>query len=153
MTPAASDLRDAYLLLRDVARVSRLFQQDNVHCGGVTFVQFTILDHVQQGSGGLELAQLHALLAVEKSTTTRLVEPLVEKGYLVREASERDARAIRLRITAAGRAAHREYWECLSTSLRRALGSLPKARVAEVKEAVRLFVRTVGRLCGDACCG
>ena len=150
---SSADLREAYELLRDVARVARLFQQDNVHCGGVTFVQFTILDHVEAAAGGLELARLHAALAVEKSTTTRLVEPLVEKGFLVRAPAPHDARAIRLDLTAAGRAAHREYWACLSQGLRRAVDGLPRGRSAEVKRAVRLFVQTVGRLCGDGCCG
>lgn len=150
--PPTTELRDAYLLLRDVARVSRLFQQENVHCGGVTFVQFTILDHVDQAGGGLELADLHVLLAVEKSTTTRLVEPLVEKGLLVRAASQRDARAVRVELTAPGRAAHREYWACLSQGLRRAVEGLPRSRVSEIKRSVREFIRTVGRLCGDRCC-
>lgn len=148
-----SELREAFELLRDVARVARLFQQDNVHCGGVTFVQFTILDHVDQAGGSLELARLHDALAVEKSTTTRLVEPLVDKGFLARTPAPHDARAVRLEITAEGRAAHGEYWACLSKSLRHAVDGLPKARSAEVKRAVREFTQTVGRLCGDACCG
>ncbi len=152
MSTSLPELREAYLLLRDVARVSRLFQQENVHCGGVTFVQFTILDHVAQAGGSLELADLHPLLAVEKSTTTRLIEPLVEKGYLVRVASPRDARAIRIELTAPGGAAHREYWSCLSQGLRRALEGLPKSRAAAVQRSVREFIGTVGRLCGDPCC-
>ncbi|MBI4518816.1 MAG: MarR family transcriptional regulator [Deltaproteobacteria bacterium] len=149
----ATDIRDAYVLMRDVARVARLFQQENVYCGGVTFLQFTILDHVNEGSNGLELAELHDLLAVEKSTTTRLIEPLIEKGFLLKVPSARDARAIRLGLTAAGKKAHKEYWECMAGNLGRAIAQIPAAQYEQVKEALRLFVRAVGRLSGDrACC-
>lgn len=149
---AAVRLREAYELVRDVARVARVFQQDNVHCGGVTFLQFTILDHVLQGGEGIELADLHGLLAVEKSTTTRLLDPLVEKELLVKLPSARDPRAVRLALTAKGRAAHRGYWECLSERLGEAIAAVPAARYRAVRDAVRLFVRTVGRVCGDPSC-
>jgi DNA-binding MarR family transcriptional regulator len=42
----------------------------------VTFHQFLILDAVA-ARRGLELAALHGILAVQKSTTTRLVTPLL----------------------------------------------------------------------------
>ncbi len=148
--PSTADLRSAYELVRDLVRVARIFQQDNVHCGGVTFLQFVILDHVREGGAGLELSELHGLLAVEKSTTTRMIDPLVEKGLLVKVASARDPRAIRLGLSAKGRAAHRDYWECLVGTLGKAIESVPRRQHASLRDAVRLFVQIVGQRAGKS---
>lgn len=149
---AEPKLREAYTLVRDVARISRLFQQENVHCAGLTFLQFTILDYVQEGGDGLELSALHDLLAVERSTTTRLLDPLVEKELLVKVPSARDGRALRLGLTPAGRRAHREYWECLAGSLRNAVAPIPPKQYEELKRSLRLFASVVGKACqGDHC--
>lgn len=147
---AGADVRELFTLMRDVARVTRLWQQDNVHCAGVTFIQFTILDHIDAAGGELPLSELHRLLSVEKSTTTRLVEPLVARGFAARAQGE-DARSVRLVLTSAGREAHAEYWRCMAKSLRRAVAGVDRATYERVAEALRFFVRTVGRACEGGC--
>lgn len=149
MTPP----RQAFEVIRDVVRAARIFQQDNVHCGGVTFQQFVLLDHVAQAGGTLELAELHALLAVEKSTTTRLVDALVEKGLLDRVPSERDPRARRAALTDAGRDAHATYEACLAGTLRAALASVPPADAEEMVLGLRRFAALVDRASAARCCG
>ncbi len=147
---SAPDPREAFTLIRDVARAVRLFQQDNVHCAGVTFIQFTILDHVEHAGGELPLADLHGLLQVEKSTTTRLLEPLVDKG-LVARAQGRDARAVRLVLTAAGRATHGDFWRCMAGNIERALVGIDRATFDDVAQALRLFTRAVAIGAGGTC--
>ncbi len=148
----ATRLREAYIMIRDIARVSRLFQQDSVFCGGITFQQFTILDLVRDAGGEIALADVHGLLSVEKSTTTRLVEPLVERGLLARAASSSDARAVRLVLTSAGQVAHGEYWTCIAGRIRGAIKGISTKQFEAVKAALRLFVSAVGAASGDECC-
>ena len=89
-------------LIAETAKVTRIFQQESVFCEGLTFNQFTILDKVAQAGGELALARLHAILEVEKSTTTRLVAPLVKKGLVEKKRSTQDTRAAVLSMTPLG---------------------------------------------------
>jgi DNA-binding MarR family transcriptional regulator len=100
---APSPHRELLDLISEVAKATRIFQQESVFCGGVTFIQFTILDQVARSGGTLSLARLHSVLEVKKSTTTRLVAPLVKKGLLEKRKSEEDSRAAILELTPEGR--------------------------------------------------
>ena len=81
-----------------LSQVTRCCRQDVAFCEGVTFHQFMILDAVA-GKKEMQISDLHKLLAVEKSTTTRLVNPLIQKGLLRREKAQHDSRAATLILT------------------------------------------------------
>jgi len=105
-----ADLLD---VLGGLSQVMRSCCREEAFCEGVTFHQFMILDAVAREKE-LHMAQLHELLAVEKSTTTRLVNPLIKKGLIKREAAAHDARAARLILTPAGRETHKKVQICLA---------------------------------------
>jgi len=98
-------------LIAELSRATRIFQQESVFCAGVTFSQFFILDQVAAGGGRLPLAELHSALEVEKSTTTRLVAPLVEQELISRQRSRRDSRAVELSLTPQGREVLKTVWQ------------------------------------------
>jgi DNA-binding MarR family transcriptional regulator len=54
----------------------------------------------------LNIPDLHRILSVEKSTSTRLVNPLIQKGFLTRQKSSHDSRAFVPTLTKEGRNAH-----------------------------------------------
>ena len=87
----------------------------------------------------LDLADLHKMLAVEKSTTTRLVNPLLQKGLLKRDRSERDSRAAKLTLTEEGMETHRRVWMCLGGFFENITRNIPNDRQEEVLEAVKMF--------------
>ncbi|MCC6274284.1 MAG: MarR family transcriptional regulator [Leptospiraceae bacterium] len=147
-----NELKEIFRLSRDLSRVSRLFQQENIHCGGLTFQQFTILDFVRENGKGLELSKLHDLLAVEKSTTTRLIQPLIKKKFLQKKASPSDPRAFQLFITRAGEGAYGFYWDCLAKNIQNIGERVPRRKLEEIKSSLRLYVSAIGGLCGDRCC-
>ena len=143
--------RDMFHILMGLARAIRCCNRDEAICGNVTFQQFVILDAVAN-SEGLDLADLHPLLSVEKSTTTRLVNPLLKKGFLKRDKAARDSRAATLTLTAEGRETHRQVWRCLEGFFAKISGNLPEGRLAEVLEAVRTFQSAISKAAGDARC-
>jgi len=116
--------REVYVLLRELFKAVRFFQQDAVFCEGITLQQFNILDRINE-AGFLEMSDLHELLGVEKSTTTRLIAPLLKNGLAIQTPSPRDARALRLSLTNQGQKARGEYWECLRAFLSRLNQALP----------------------------
>jgi DNA-binding MarR family transcriptional regulator len=117
----------------------------------VTFSQFVILDAVGK-TGTLRLSDLHGILGVEKSTTTRLVDPLVMRGLIFREKSQRDSRAVTLRLSGEGKTVLRKVWDCLSTALNTIEFALPEDHRTEIYKAVRTFSKAVQRACAAGAC-
>ncbi len=90
-------------LIAEMSKATRIFQQESVFCEGITFNQFTILDQMAKTGGEIPLSELHGRLEVEKSTTTRLVAPLLKKGLVEKNRSKKDSRAANLSLTKEGR--------------------------------------------------
>jgi DNA-binding MarR family transcriptional regulator len=145
-----------FQLLQDMGKVIRIFQSEAVLCEGVTFAQFCILDHVAARGGRLELSDLHGLLSVEKSTTTRMVGPLVKRGLVKREKSGHDSRAIELTLTARGRDVHDKVWKCVTGFIDDVLQRIPGDRRNNVLDALGVFIRSIRQCCSgnkDNGCG
>ncbi len=72
--------------------------------GGLTTLQLAVLLYIskQPGGGGLEQNKLAAGLAVDRNSTSLLVEQLVTKGLVDRRVSGADRRARLLSLTAKG---------------------------------------------------
>ena len=84
-----------------VARLHRVLEN---HSGSeLTMPQYRVLGLLS--SGHERATELASKLAVTKPTLTSLVDGLVERGLVGREATDGDRRAVRIVITPAGRAA------------------------------------------------
>ena len=134
--------RDVLSLVSEFCQVVRFCRQDATFCEDVTFTQFLILDEVAK-KGRLKMLELHQILAVDKSTTTRLVNPLVGQGLIERKMSDHDSRAVNLRLTPAGRKVHRKVWLCLEGFVGAIEEGIPEKIKKLVYEAVKLFIGAV----------
>ena len=144
--------REILTLMLNLAREIRCCSRDEAFCGNVTFQQFVILDAVAQ-AGALDLAALHGILAVEKSTTTRLVDPLLRKGLLNRDKAAHDSRAATLSLTGEGRRTHAEVWDCLSGFFDAIARNIGEEEREAVCRAVRRFAGALGKAAADCRCG
>jgi DNA-binding MarR family transcriptional regulator len=140
-------------LLQELGKVMRIFQSEAVLCEGVTFAQFCILDHAAARGGRLGLSELHGLLSVEKSTTTRMVGPLVKRGLVTREKSGNDSRAIEITLTAKGKDVHEKVWGCVSDFIDGVLQHIPGDRRNSVLDALGIFIRSIRQCCGGSAGG
>ena len=107
-----------------LSQVLRCCCRDEAFCEGVTFHQFMILDAVAKEKE-LHMADLHKLLSVEKSTTTRLVNPLIKKGLIRRDKADHDSRAVKFTLTKDGRETHKKVLICLTAFFQKVLGNIP----------------------------
>ncbi len=142
--------RTLFYLIKELGKSLRMYQQEGVFCEGVTFNQFSILDLVAEKES-LRLSDLHKLLSVEKSTTTRLVDPIVKQGLLERTNSEQDSRAIDLKITKAGKEVHQKVWQCISEFMDGVMDQIPEGKKEDVINALRLFIRALNNCCSSCC--
>jgi len=134
--------RELLEIIMGLSREIRCCSRDEAICQDVTFHQFMILDAVAK-KRELGLAELHGILSVEKSTTTRLVNPLIEKGLLKRDRATHDSRAIRLSLTEEGVETHRRVWLCLGGFFQNITRQIPEAHRKAVLESVRVFTKAM----------
>lgn len=134
-----------------MSQVTRCCRQDVAFCEGVTFHQFMILDAIA-GKKEMQISELHKLLAVEKSTTTRLVNPLIKKGLLRREKAQHDSRAATLILTADGKKIHQKVSLCLAGFFQKITLNIPQDKQPQILEAIRIFIEAIKNSAVDYNC-
>ena len=140
-TPAEHN-RNLLSLITELCQAARCCRQDSLFCEGVTFSQFLILDALAT-QGRLKMTDLHSVLSVEKSTTTRLVRPLIERGMVRREKADHDLRAAYLLITAAGKETYQRVWDCFTEFAGSIRGKIPENDRNEVYRTLRIFLDAI----------
>lgn len=88
----------------------------------------------------LTQSDLAARLALEKSTVSRLVGELEGRGWVERSRDPSDGRALRLRLTEAGRRAAGELTEARRARFGRLLDRIPEGERDSVRRALDVLV-------------
>jgi DNA-binding MarR family transcriptional regulator len=143
--------RELFEIIMNLAREIRCCSRDEAICGNVTLHQFIILDAVVK-KGELSFVDLHRILSVKKSTTTRLVDPLIQKGLLKRDRSAHDSRAAMLSMTVEGMETHRKVWECLRGFFDGVMQNIPENRREEALEGVKAFTSAMQKAAASCRC-
>jgi DNA-binding MarR family transcriptional regulator len=134
-----------------LSQATRCCRQDTAFCKDVTFQQFVILDAVMKNKE-LNISDLHRILSVEKSTTTRLVNPLIQKGLAERQKSSLDSRAFVLTLTQKGREIHRSVQLCLADFFNNISSQLPAEKQDNILQAVQDFITAIKNAAGTCDC-
>ena len=134
-----------------MSQVTRCCRQDVAFCEGVTFHQFMILDAIARKKE-MQISELHKLLAVEKSTTTRLVNPLIQKRLLKREKAQHDSRAATLILTDEGKKIHQKVSLCLAGFFQKVTQNIPQDKKKQILEAIRIFIWAIKNSAEDYIC-
>jgi len=106
---------------------------------GLGTTEFGVLE-VLYHKGELPVCEVQRKILVESSSTTYVVDKLVDRGLVRRRPSDTDRRVILLDLTARGRRLMKRIFPTHAAHMRRALGAL-SAR--EQAQAARLL-RTLG---------
>lgn len=139
-----SDLRqDAEALHAAVSSLVRIYQfrdRDRICCYDISVTQCYALEAlVERGPArSLELAEA---LMLDKSTTTRVVDALVRKGYAERLPDLEDARAVSLRVTTEGR----ELYERINNELIQQQGELLRDLPPEIRAGATELIQRLAR--------
>lgn len=148
MAPDHDKFMDLFIGLSQATRCCR---QDVAFCDGVTFHQFVILDAVAKNNE-LNISDLHGILSVEKSTTTRLVNPLIQKGLVTRQRSHHDSRAFVLTLTEYGRNTHHNVHLCLEAFFNKIACNLPAGKNDDILQTVHIFINAIKNAAGICDC-
>jgi DNA-binding MarR family transcriptional regulator len=136
--------------IRGLVRRFGVSERADVSCCGVTVAQAAALEALF-GHGPMRLSDLGRRLGIAPSTLTRNLQRLVDGGLVVRQADGRDARAARVRLTAAGRRAALGVADREEAFARQVLERIPEDRRAAVVESLGDLLAAV-RGATEACC-
>ena len=145
---------DFHRALRDLVRLHCLRDRDRVACYGVTVSGAHALEALE-ALGPLSLNALAAELFVDKSTASRVVGALEDRGCVRRLPDEQDGRAIRIELTPAGRALQAQLRDDAVWEVRAMLAGF----APEVRGGMLRFLRRLTRTsamhagaAGASCC-
>jgi len=142
--PAAKDLllqMDAFDLQAALSELVQAYQfrdRKATYYHGISVTQCHAISSVV-AHWAMTLNELAAELYLDKSTTSRVVDSLVEKGYVRRSRDPEDARTLSLEPTAKGLALHSRIQKDLVGEMRNLIADdSPAARRATIRAVTRL---------------
>jgi MarR family transcriptional regulator, 2-MHQ and catechol-resistance regulon repressor len=150
-----------YHALNELIRIYQFRDRDRICCHDISITQCHGLEGLVH-HGPLMLNQLADYLRLDKSTTSRAVDSLEEKGYVTRLVHPDDSRALALKATPAGIRLHQRIMDeileeeedvlsDLSTEVRRALpGVLRKLAQAAANRGKKSNVECSAVSAGEA---
>lgn len=129
--------------LRELTRLHQLRERERVSAAGVTVAGAHALEVLAE-RGALSLTALSAALYVDRSTACRIVGLLEDHGWVRRAADPGDGRAIRVDLTAQGRALEAALSEAAVRETGEALAGFDAAARAEALAFLHRFTRASG---------
>jgi DNA-binding MarR family transcriptional regulator len=139
-----SDLqRDAEALQAAVADLVRVYQfrdRDRICCHDISVTQCYALETLVE-QGPIRLSELTERLFLDKSTTSRVVQTLIKKGYVEQRDDPNDRRAVALMPTRAGRQLCARINADLVTQQKELLADLDPGIRAGVIDVIRRLAR------------
>lgn len=105
-TGLRTDAEALHAALSELLRLYQFRDRNKICCHDISVTQCHALETLIE-RGPCRSQTLAEALLLDKSTTTRVVDALVRKGYVERRVDAEDARALALHATTAGRRLHR----------------------------------------------
>ncbi len=134
--------RQTFMLLHELHKQLRHFQEAQLGGSELTLTQYAILDAIAQREP-LPLSQLHRHLEVEKSTTTRLLAPLIRRQWVERQRNPADGRVVLLSLSEAGREGYRRAAETMHAAMGALNQEIPVGERVTVQRALRQFIQAL----------
>ncbi|MBM4186793.1 MAG: winged helix-turn-helix transcriptional regulator [Gemmatimonadetes bacterium] len=154
--PTAADAAELYEALAALVRVYQFRDRDRICCHDVSVTQCHALEALAR-NGPCTLNELAALLYLDKSTASRVVQTLERKRYLTRREHPEDARAKVLEITPTGLALYQTIKADLVAEQAASMADLSadarRGAITLIKRLTRQAAERSGVGCGPASCG
>lgn len=138
--------KEIFETAKELSMVMREFQKNSVFHLGITYAQFTILDHLVHEKE-IVMSFMGKLLNVEKSTVTRVLQPLVEKELIKKVKSEDDARVTILKLTKQGQMVYEQLVLHVNRNIDRLNELLPDEARNKMMQGLNIFIQAMRHCC------
>jgi DNA-binding MarR family transcriptional regulator len=146
MTQSETIEESIFKLFKEMNFILKGFQNDTVISENITFRQFIILEHISTHEK-LKMNELNTLLNVEKSTTTRLIEPLVRQGLIEKRKSDLDLRVFELSLTVEGKRIHKAVLMSIYEYIKNISKFIPIEKQENMKDTLQVFLNACTKCC------
>jgi MarR family transcriptional regulator, 2-MHQ and catechol-resistance regulon repressor len=136
--------REVFFLLQELLRTYQFRDVGAICSFGVSLTECHLLDLLAPGEGQ-SVKDLAARLGLDKSTTSRAIDTLIEKKLVRKKTSSSDARAVRVELTAAGRKRHEAIVAGSVACYVQLLAALPAEDRREMVNGFRKLVSLLGQ--------
>ena len=126
-----------------LVRAFGLHRPDQTPCGQPVSVTEAYALMELSRSEPLSQNELAARLRLEKSTVSRLVGILEDRGWITRTRSPNDGRAVEIRLSDAGRTVAANIAEARQAKFARVLVAIPEEERAAVITALQILVEAI----------
>lgn len=130
-------------LLNAISQLRRLRPTSELMPKGVTPSEMSVLvmiDHAQRSGHDIRPGFIAAHTHTSKGAVSQNLKGLEEKGYIVRERSEKDARAVRITLTEQGRNICVQAWDMRNAQMRALVEYLGADDLDQLTRIVRKIV-------------
>jgi len=133
-----NDARELHNVVSELVRVYQFRDRKRIYYYDVSATQCYALSMLVL-RGAMPLNKLASALHLDKSTSSRIVDSLVQKGYVKRTASANDARSVCIEANASGKKLHTRIEQDLVDEMKELLKSFdPDVRQAITRLVARL---------------
>ncbi len=137
--------------LSELLHVYQYRDRSRICCHDVSVTQAHAID-ILINQGKVSLNQVAGELFLNKSTASRAVEVLVQKGYVKRHTDPDDARAIKIDVTKRGRNLHKQLELESLNEMKTMINDFdPDVRQATTRLVARLAKAAKNRFGGNCC--
>jgi DNA-binding MarR family transcriptional regulator len=141
---------EAHQLIDRIARNNRVYEENCVKFFGVTSSQGgTILSIPLNDT--LKMNELSNAVGVDNSTMTRMVDQLVDKGFVLRKAGDKDRRLVQIGLTPTGKKLRRELAGALENFYKDSLDQIPENEQAIILESLTKVNEAISKGLEECC--
>lgn len=123
--------------------------RNKMACCGLSVSQCYIIETLER-YGALNMNQLAEKMHLSVSTITRVIEPLVQKGFIKREEDSDDRRVRYVSITKEGQAVFQKSWKNVFESEKTILSNIPFEQRENLIQLLNQLNKSVSHW--QACC-
>lgn len=113
-------------------------------CGDLSFVEYMALKKVSEANE-MTIQEIGNVLNFTKSGSTRIIDRLEEKGYVIRRHSPADGRVCCVGVTVKGKTEVESITEKYTQYLRKVLKNLDVQKVEQIKNALELLADSIDK--------
>ncbi|MDD5397515.1 MAG: MarR family transcriptional regulator [Dehalococcoidia bacterium] len=141
---------EVHRLLGQIAKNNEMYEQACVTFFGVTTSQGGTILSLPINST-LKMNELSAVVGVDSSTMTRMIDQLVDKGLVYRKVDEKDRRLVCVGLTAPGRKLHRELDSAFKGYQKDSLGEIREEERAAIIQSLEKLNGSIAKGVENCC--
>lgn len=124
-------IEDVGDMVRRLVRLFQLFERDQIKVYGFTTTQCYTLLEIEK-STQIAMSELSEKMNLNASTMTRIMDPLVRDGYIVRQKSTEDRRLVLVSLSEKGKESAEALNKSVNAYYKKVIQNIPTGKLDDI---------------------